>query len=490
MKKVFYYLVVFSVLFGGFIACEENLKDKEKELTPEELEELRRQDSLKEAQKNTINADLVLTYEVNIPISASSYGGTDLEIELNKIAQAFELTEEQVLNGIAGADGAPDITPFAIAGTTGADVGSASNTNAPWGHWWDANGDVINWGEGAMIYAEFNPETGIFHVGQFPGRLEDGQKITVIEALRYNSIRVAVQIKATAVAKEEVQASIVATQNLTLETTPKSSYDLDPVTFDLTAALTELGVSSMEGVEFVAVGAGDKITDEYTGEAALKSYWYDTNGEVCGWGDDAMVYTTYGSFEENQIGVGQFPGHLKEGDVLTVKYGLIAGSKIVVLEIKITVVGYQDPETELEGEAQNLTYDIQLSKPVSQDYASVSVDIKDKFREAFRKTTYQIHQAILSGELKLYVDEITEEAPAYTADAPEYWLNTEGKACGWSDGIVWCSIGHSETTLTLYGGNHHENAEAGNVVTTKYIATYNGGSVTFNITFTINNPEE
>ena len=208
MKKVFYYLVVFSVLFGGFIACEENLKDKEKELTPEELEELRRQDSLKEAQKNTINADLVLTYEVNIPISASSYGGTDLEIELNKIAQAFELTEEQVLNGIAGADGAPDITPFAIAGTTGADVGSASNTNAPWGHWWDANGDVINWGEGAMIYAEFNPETGIFHVGQFPGRLEDGQKITVIEALRYNSIRVAVQIKATAVAKEEVQASM------------------------------------------------------------------------------------------------------------------------------------------------------------------------------------------------------------------------------------------------------------------------------------------
>ena len=88
------------------------------------------------------------------------------------------------------------------------------------------------------------------------------------------------------------------------------------------------------------------------------------------------------------------------------------------------------------------------------------------------------------------MDEITEEAPAYTADAPGYWLNAEGKACGWSDGIVWCSIGHSETTLTLYGGNHHENAEAGNVVTTKYIATYNGGSVTFNITFTINNPEE
>jgi len=264
MKKVFYYLVAISVLFGGLIACENDLKDKEKELTPEELEELRKQDSIRDAQKNQINADLILKYDVNIPISLSTYDGAFVEIDMDAIANIFELSVEEVLNGIAGEDGAPDITTFAIEGSTGADIGVSSNTNAPWGHWWDENGDMIDWGDGAMIFAEFDYETGKFHVGQFPGHLEDGQKIAIIEALRYNKIRVAIQITATAVAKEQLNASIVATQNLSIEATPKSSYDLDPVSFDLGAALSALGVSSMDEVEFVGIGADNSITNEYT----------------------------------------------------------------------------------------------------------------------------------------------------------------------------------------------------------------------------------
>lgn len=106
-------------------------------------------------------------------------------------------------------------------------------------------------------------------------------------------------------------------------------------------------------------------------------------------------------------------------------------------------------------------------------------------REAFKKTTYQIHKAIASGELKLYQGEVSEEDPDYTADTPGFWLKADGTAGEWAEGVVWCSIGHSETELYLYGGNHADNAVAGDTVTTKLIAVYNGGSVTFNITFKV-----
>ena len=92
--------------------------------------------------------------------------------------------------GIAQEDGAPEIKGFAIQGTTHADYASATNTGSTWGHWWNADGDVVNWGTTAMVFAEFDYDEGYFNVGQYPGHLTDEQTVTVIECLKYNEKRV------------------------------------------------------------------------------------------------------------------------------------------------------------------------------------------------------------------------------------------------------------------------------------------------------------
>lgn len=473
----------------GFMSCEDyDGFSTPHNLTAEEIAELRRQDSIREAQLTGINANLILKYTVNITTSKTLYDGTSLAIGIDSIANLFNITPEQLLAGIAGESGAPEIKPFAIEGSTREDNGTSSTTNSPWGHWWDANGDVTTWGTTAMCFAEFNTETGSFYVGQYPGRLTDGQTIKIIECLRYNGKRVAVQITINAKAAAEVTATIVRTQDLSLDVIAKSSYEQDSLEFNLTQALSDLGVASLADVKLVGVNADGSIAQEYTGDPSLKSFWYDMDGFVGSWGDNASVYATYGFFAENRIGIGQFPGHLEAGKSLTIQYGFIANNKIVMLKVKINVLGYQDPETQPEGDPKHTTQNIELTKAYSNNYSNVKVDVKDYLRDAFKKTTYQIHKAILSGELKLYQGEITETAPTYTADVPGYWLKADGSAGGWSESLVWCSLGHSETALHLYGGNHPDNAQAGDVVTTKYIAVYNGGSVTFNITFTLTNP--
>jgi len=353
MKKLCIYIAILTSLMTGFASCGDNEDFSTPHvLTDDEIAELKRQDSILEAQKHKINADLELDYAVEVPISSTDYAGTTLEIDLDKIATLFGITKEELLKGIAGETGAPEIKGFAIEGTNNKDVGTATNTNAPWGHWWDKDSLVTTWGETAMTFNEFDTETGIFNIGQYPGHLVDGQKLRAVECLKYNEKRVAVVINVTAK----------------------------------------------------------------------------------------------------------------------------------------TPAAYVDPETPPAGDPTSLSQDITMTKAYSNDYASVQVDVKDLLRNAFKKTTYQIHQAILSGDLKLYQGTVSDSDPAYTADAPGYWLDDNGAAIEYANGLVWCSIGHSETELFLFGGNHPDNAVAGNTVNTVLIATYNGGSATFNITFSLTQP--
>ncbi|MDX8338982.1 DUF4859 domain-containing protein [Draconibacterium sp. IB214405] len=483
MKKINILLLLALVITAGLFSCGDNegfsnLHD----LTDEEIAEIARQDSIAEAQKNSINADLILEYSMDMTISASLYDGGDLEIELDKIAAEFGITEEELLAGIGGESGAPEVKGFAIAGTTHADIASASNTNAPWGHWWDANGDLTAWGEDAMVFAEFYVENGYFSIGQYPGHLVEGQTVKFIEALKYNETRVAIVITVNAVAAGQITADVVSEQDLTIDVTAKSVYDPDPLEFDLQTVLSDLGIDSLTEATFIGVNEdGSYATEAVTGYG----FWYDFNGFVGSWGDDASVYTNYGDFEANQISIGQYPDHLAEGETYLIKYGFMANNKIVMLNITINVLGYVDPETAPDGDPEAVTIDVEFSKPYSNDYASVTYDLKETLRNAFKMTTYQIHQAINSGDLKLYVGEVSETDPAYTSDVPGYWLKEDGTIGEWGESVVWTSIGHSETDLYLYGGNHPDNATEGMTITTTYIATLNGGSVTINLTFNI-----
>lgn len=484
MKKIYLYITFLSLLMTGLVSCGDNLDfSKLHFLTDAEKAEMARQDSIREAQLTGVNANLILKYTANITVSQTSYDGTAVAISMDSIATLFGITKEQLAAGIAGETGALEIKGFAIQGSTHEDIGTATNTNAPWGHWWDTNGDITTWGETAMVFAEFDTETGVFNVGQYPGHLADGQTLKIIECLKYNEKRVAVIINIVAKAAGAITAPIVRTQDLTVDVIAKSNYDADSVQFNLTQALSDLGVSSIGDVKIIGLNPDGSYNQETNADP--KGFWYDMSGFVGAWGDSASVYASTGIFLDDKIGIGQFPGHLKGGQSLTIQYGLMANNKIVMLKIKINVKSYQDPETPLAGDPKSVEQTVNMTKVYSNDYASVKVDIKDLLRDAFKKTTYQIHQAIMAGDLKLYQGAVTETAPVYTADAPGYWIKADGTAGGWADSQVWCSVGHSETELYIYGGNHPDNGVAGTSIVTKLIATYNGGTATFNITFNV-----
>ena len=492
MKKLSY--ILSGLLMAGssalFSSCGDNTDFWGPHiLTDDEIAEMARQDSIKQAQRERIDADLILEYNVEFFISSNSYDGGEVKIDMDKIASEFGLDKDALGNALNG-DGGPDVTGFAIEGSTHADNMTSSNSGAYWGHWWDKDGNVKNWGDEAMVFAEFEYTEGgegIFHVGQYPGHLVADQEVKFIEALKYQDKRVAIVITAIGRERGEVKATVVASNKLTLETAPNDTYATVAVEgFDADAALSALGAGSWADVAWVATNADGSYAQEYSADAP--GFWYDKEGFAGAWGDNASVFAT---FQEGQILIGQMPGQMTSGSTVTINFSAMYDNKIVENVITVVIIGYEDPETAPEGEPASTSKDITVTQAWNDTYAAVEYDVKEELRQTFKMTTYQIFSAIKSGDLKMWIDEVGSPAnengtPGYTGGAPGYWLDANGKAVGYGDGLVYGELHSSEESLVLAFGNHPENfSPNGGQVKTKYVIELNGVTATYNITYDV-----
>lgn len=517
MKKIFFYLFAFVAILGGLTACGDNENVSSVHiLTDDEIAQMEYLDSLKKAQLERVDVDLLLDYEAHFYVSDNSYDGAYVYIDTVQIADLFGITPTQLAEGFwawwypEDYPNAPKISGFAIEGSTHNDNLTASTSGSMWGHWWSATGDVTEWAaaEGtaaqAMLFTEYDPDEGSFHVGQFPTRLTAGSEYTIIEGLSYQGKRVGVRIKVYPEAREEVKAEVVNTQSLSLSVAPNDAYATTLVEFDLEKTLADLGISSIADAAFVALKPDGSYAQEYT--AAPNGYYYDLDGFAGSWGENASIFITHpatGGDEEtteNYIAVGQMPGAMSVGDQITVKFGIMANNKIEMLEVTVNIIDYIDPETKPEGDPYEKTIDVTLTKGYTSDWSgAVSyTEIQEILRDAFKMTTYELYSANKTGAFKMYAGEVTEEEPDYTAAAPGYWLDGNGAVTGFgTNSAVFAELHMSETSIDITVGNHPDFCDPNGMTipTIPLICVVDGnaGKVTVNLSIVITafvDPEE
>ena len=137
-----------------------------------------------------------------VSIGLASYTGMPVStthVLSSSVAGTMVGVEFYSTGKLAGKDNGVDVSGFAIEGSNHADNLTMSTSGAPWGHWWNPDGNVTSWKNEAewpdykpTVFTEFNAEEGIMTVGQYPGKLAEGQTIKVIDALKYQDKRVAV----------------------------------------------------------------------------------------------------------------------------------------------------------------------------------------------------------------------------------------------------------------------------------------------------------
>ncbi|WP_081671058.1 DUF6055 domain-containing protein [Sporocytophaga myxococcoides] len=108
----------------------------------------------------------------------SDYTPTVISLNSSQIRQIFGLTAAQITSEFAN----KTIKYFGV--NTDGTLDSVSTANAP-GHWYNKTGAITTYGTNAYIYSELDMSKLVANVGQYPGKVMDGESYTFKQALVY-----------------------------------------------------------------------------------------------------------------------------------------------------------------------------------------------------------------------------------------------------------------------------------------------------------------
>lgn len=107
----------------------------------------------------------------------------------------------------------------------------------------------------------------------------------------------------------------------------ETSYDGVVVEADISAVASSFlmqpnEISQLIGdtIQFVAVESDGTLNSEYTANGY--GHWFDSTGDVIGWGENASVYS---ELQENNFSfeIGQYPGQNSAGDTIQIRQALV-----------------------------------------------------------------------------------------------------------------------------------------------------------------------
>ena len=125
-------------------------------------------------------ANTEIVSDISFPASATEYTGASVQIsdaDIIKLAKAFVLQPSQIKSAIG------DKIQFYAVERVGT-LNAKTRANG-YGHWFDAKGNVCNWGADSMLFSEFTVSGFDFTIGQYPGHNKAGDKYTIKQALVY-----------------------------------------------------------------------------------------------------------------------------------------------------------------------------------------------------------------------------------------------------------------------------------------------------------------
>lgn len=135
--------------------------------------------------------DITLTYDVRFPTSATDYVSAQLTLsprEQAAVATALQLTPADMaarMQAYSASGPSAGKLMFCAAKADGTLARSGSTANG-YGHWFGADGNVSPYASG-RVFSEYEPSTMTFTLGQYPGRLREGQEFTIRQALQYRT---------------------------------------------------------------------------------------------------------------------------------------------------------------------------------------------------------------------------------------------------------------------------------------------------------------
>ncbi|SHH47262.1 Por secretion system C-terminal sorting domain-containing protein [Fibrobacter sp. UWH9] len=143
------------------------------------------------------------------------------------------------------------------------------------------------------------------------------------------------------IAADTVEFEISATVQIS------EDYGTTSVEFDSQKLATALGISANElaSTTFFAI---DGNTFNTTSTAKAPGHWFDKNGLVTEWGENAYVFAEW-NLTDGKIAIGHYPNRVSAGETYKLAQGFKTGNKIVIYRFTIKIANDSEPGEPSEG---------------------------------------------------------------------------------------------------------------------------------------------
>lgn len=143
------------------------------------------------------------------------------------------------------------------------------------------------------------------------------------------------------IAADTVEFEISATVQIS------EDYGTTSVEFDSQKLATALGISANElaSATFFAI---DGNTFNTTSTAKAPGHWFDKNGLVTEWGENAYVFAEW-NLTDGKIAIGHYPNRVSAGETYKFAQGFKTGNKIVIYRFTIKIANDSEPGEPSEG---------------------------------------------------------------------------------------------------------------------------------------------
>lgn len=120
-----------------------------------------------------------LNFEVELPYASTTYGSTNLTINIYPVCMALGLTGQQLVSEL---DKKLSFVGFHANGSY-----TTNFTANGYGHWFSAGGNVVSWGTTSYLFSEYDPGSTTFNIGQYPSLCTVGNKYSISQGFRYQA---------------------------------------------------------------------------------------------------------------------------------------------------------------------------------------------------------------------------------------------------------------------------------------------------------------
>lgn len=407
-------------------------------------------------------------HTVTLQSEKADWQSTSQEFSLSSIAEELNTTGEGLHTAILEWVGAGYATDFYTLLDQAGEWSSSRGSAGDGAFYIDTNGVMQDgWGS-AVAYArlDYDEENLYITIGQTPSAA-NGDQIKCMVSLLYNEQRVTFNVTMYIKAPdgpdvEQVTkiADLDVVEHITFEATQEPNNDWASTDYSVPTEgiASKLGIDNETLVKYfkatlyakkydgLTENWSEDLTNEFTATPS-PGFWFSGGVFLNESEEESMELTQSPYAGSNKfwvagidfdpeadavnVGIGQYPDAWKLGECRTADLYIVYGKKAYIITFKITVdVADLDPitnYTKVGGEQVIIDRDPRNGWDVLDEHIFSMDNVIKAFAEAGMEVTKD--DLVLSG-----IDKYESVTTNYTADAPGFWLSSEGKVQYYSDG--------------------------------------------------------